>query len=201
MSTHSSFPDLHSRIPTAVLLDVYEAAPSRITQVISDLTDQDLWERARGPERWSIAEIVCHLADSELIGAARLRLLRTNPGGQLVTYEQDDFANLLGYRDRSRSDVDDALDVFTSLRRANRELMRTWEPEAWELSGQHYHWNEVTLRQLLELYTDHGENHLDQILDTRVRLGNPTTLGSILSGRLGVRTPAATTSGTGRGTS
>ena len=196
MTTHSIFPRLHAPIPTSVLLDVYEAAPSRITQVISDLTDRDLWERARGAERWSIAEIVCHLADSELIGAARFRLLRTNPGGQLVTYEQDDFANLLRYRDRSRSDMDTALNAFSALRRSTGALMRTWGPEEWECSGKHYEWGQVSLRQLLELYADHGENHLDQIIDTRLRLSRTTVLGSILSGRLGAQAPAVATSGT-----
>jgi hypothetical protein len=42
----------------------------------------------------------------------------------------------------------------------------------------------MSLRNLLELYADHGERHLDQILDCRARMGKQLDLPSLLPRRL-----------------
>jgi hypothetical protein len=184
MSDRSIFPDVHAGIPTEVLIGVFEQAAPRLARVLTGLTNDELWARARGTTRWSIGEIVCHLADSEIIAAARFRLVRHRPGAELVEYDQDVFAHVLGYRQRNRHDTDIALHSFAALRTSTARLMRTWSPSDWKTGGVHSEWGPLTLRQLLELYADHGERHIDQILDNRHRLHKPLPLGSILSDRL-----------------
>jgi hypothetical protein len=184
MSDHSIFPNVHAGIPTAVLVNVYEQAAPRVAQVLTGLTSHELWARGRGTTRWSIGEIVCHLADSEIIAGTRFRLLRHRPGAELVEYDQDVFADVLGYKQRNAHDVDIALQAFAAVRTSTARLMRTWSTSDWETEGVHSEWRSLTLRQLLELYADHGERHIDQILDNRDRLHKPLPLGSILSDRL-----------------
>jgi len=58
-------------------------------------------------------------------------------------------------------------------------------PEAaWARTGRHAEWGEMTLRQLLELYADHGERHLSQILARREALGRPLAMDPLLPERL-----------------
>lgn len=184
MSHTAAFPTQLSAIPTAVLLDVYDQAASRVAQALAGLSSDEIRTRARGPERWSIGEIVCHLADSELVGAVRFRLVRSAPGTAMVAYDQDAFADLLGYDARDPRDIDTAWQTFASLRRSTGALFRSWRGDEWDLTGEHPDWGVVTLRQFLELYAEHGERHLDQILDTRNRLRRPMPLASILPDRL-----------------
>jgi hypothetical protein len=184
MSDGSIFPDTHARTPTEVLINVYEQAAPRVAQVLAGITDDELWVRSRGTDRWSIGEIVCHLADSEIIAATRFRLVRHKPGAQLVEYDQDVLADALGYKHRNAHDVDIALGTFAAMRTSTARLMRTWDESEWEIEGLHSEWGALTLRQLLELYADHGERHLDQILDNRQRLHKSMPLASILPNRL-----------------
>jgi hypothetical protein len=47
------------------LINAYSAGPERLAEVISGLTEEELRERGRGPEKWSTQEIVLHVTDSE----------------------------------------------------------------------------------------------------------------------------------------
>jgi len=183
MSQDTSFSELHASVPTDVLVNVFEQAPARLERVLVDLTEDQVWERSRGPGRWSTGEIVCHLADSEAVAAVRFRIARCHSDATLVTYDQDAFADELGYRDRKR-DLDASLQMFAALRKCTASLMKSWGPPVWNRTASHPEWGSLTLRQLLELYADHGERHLDQILENRMRQHRPAALASILSGRL-----------------
>ena len=110
MSDRSIFPDVHAQAPTDALINVYEQAAPRVEQDLTGITADELWTRARGPDRWSVGEIVCHLADSEIIAAARLRVLRHRPGTKLIVYDPDVFADALDYQRRDALDVDIALE-------------------------------------------------------------------------------------------
>src|SRR5213080_2126720 len=46
--------------------------------------------RARpAPDKWSVGEILAHLADGEIVGAFRLRFILGAPGSPIVAYDQD----------------------------------------------------------------------------------------------------------------
>src|ERR1700716_2771803 len=50
-----------------------------------------------GPGKWSVHEVVCHAADSELNGAARIRYLMAEHDPIVVDYDQDRWAVTLDY--------------------------------------------------------------------------------------------------------
>lgn len=197
MTPFNSFPQQLSATPTQVLLDVYDQAAPRLAQAVTGLSADDLWSRARGRNKWSIGEIVCHLADSEIVAAVRFRLVRSAPDTPMVVYDQDAFADQFGYRERDERGVDVAIAAFAAMRRSTGALLRSLGTPDWDLAGLHPEWGTLTLRQLLEMYAEHGERHLDQILDLRNRLGKPIPLASILAHRLDRDVPATAGVSTG----
>ena len=72
--------------------------------------------RAEAPGKWSIREVIQHLADSDLVGGFRLRMVLAHDPPVMPGYDQDLWATRLGYRD---ADVHEALEQFAALRAAN----------------------------------------------------------------------------------
>jgi hypothetical protein len=66
----------------------------------------------------------------------------------------------------------------------NLPLLEQAPAEDWVRSGTHPAFGVVILRNLLELYADHIERHIEQILDSRARLGRPLNMEAILPRRL-----------------
>jgi hypothetical protein len=78
-----------------------------------------------------------------------------------------------------------AIELFTSLRKATLALFERAETADWTTRwGMHPEYGRMTLRNLLELYADHSERHIVQVLDIRARLGRPLALPSLLLDRL-----------------
>src|SRR5262249_41113755 len=153
------FPDTYSGIATETLLAAYDAAPKRIARAIAGLSPEEL-SRLVFPGKWTIREIVAHVADSEICGALRIRLTLSQPGSPLPAYDQDRFAGALAYAEFDAALLADTLDLFGRLRAVTSRLLRRAADSDWRLTGEHREWGEVTLRQLLEIYADHGERHL-----------------------------------------
>jgi uncharacterized damage-inducible protein DinB len=177
------FPGLYRAIPTESLLATYEAAPQRFARAIEDLSPEELSRRVF-PGKWTIREIVAHVADSELCGALRIRLVLSQSRPPLPAYDQDRFAGALSYAEYDSMLLADTLDLFGRLRSVTSRLLRRATDAAWSRTGDHREWGEMTLRQLLELYADHGERHLSQILERRRAIGRTLALEPLLPERL-----------------
>lgn len=183
-SSDAAFPESYRELLTEDLLAAFERSPERIRQSVGGLTEAD--RKAHPiPGKWSIHEIVLHLADSEIMGAARLRQALAEPGARLAVYDQDVWARELAYADDGAKAFDDALDLFDLLRRTTARRLRGLPRDAWkQRHADHPEWGTLTLRQLLELYADHGERHLSQILHRRRILGESMQIPLLLEQRL-----------------
>jgi len=180
----SAFPATYAGLSRELLVGVFRAAPGRLRRSISGLDADDLGFRNR-PGKWSIQEIVCHLADSELVGAVRLRqALADAPAPRFPAYDQDRWALALGYGSRAPAEIGAAVGLFEMLRESAAALLDRVEPSGWERVGVHREWGTLSVRQLLELYADHGERHVGQILAIRVALGKPAAMELLLPERL-----------------
>ena len=118
------------------------------------------------------------------MGAARVRQAYTQPGSSFAVYDQDIWANLLGYQKQDNSAVPDALKLFESLRRTTSVIFHHARVEDWGKSGVHAEHGEITLRNLLELYADHSERHIEQILHIRSLLDKTIEFQLLLEHRL-----------------
>jgi DinB family protein len=183
LQSSAPFPSVYQEISTDRLLSVFEAAPRRIGLALEGLDGAALSARPI-PEKWSIQEIVCHVADSETVAALRFRLALSQPGSTLPGYDQDRFAAGIGYAKFDPPLVRDTFELFSRLRSVSSRLLRRLDPIEWDCCGIHRDWGALSIRQLLELYADHGERHLEQILERRAKLGWPLAMEGLLPVRL-----------------
>ena len=179
----STFPAGYAAVPTATLIEVYAAGASRLRAALAGL-DPFEWTARPRPNKWSIVEIALHLTDSELIGTGRSRLTFAQPGKGFFTYDENGWAAAFDYQGADASAVERSLSLFEALRAYQLPIFARATAAEWTHEARHPEWGAVTLRNLLELYADHSERHIAQILENRRLLGIPVELPAILEQRL-----------------
>jgi len=116
------------------------------------------------PGKWSIRQIVAHLADGELVGAHRMRQVVAEDNPTLIAFDQDAWTRNLDY---SRRKPKQSLETFRRLRAENYELLKELPESAFERTGNHSENGPMTLRRLLEGYAQHAESHARQMVEIR----------------------------------
>jgi uncharacterized damage-inducible protein DinB len=174
----------YSRFSTSLLLQAYSEGPARLRRVLEGLSEDDLKARPRGAESWSAHEIVLHLADAEIIGATRTRQAITQSDPHFPVYDQDVWTSFFDYQSRGADERAEALALFEALRRSTTRLFDRAGDADWQKTGLHPERGPLTLRQVLELYADHSERHIEQILRIRRLLGKPIGFPLLLDVRL-----------------
>src|SRR5262245_28151180 len=112
------------------------------------------------PGKWSIRDVLAHLADSELVGGFRLRMILAHDRPPLIGYDQDLFATRLRY---DEVDAKDALEQFTAHRRGNLRLWQRLSDADLARVGRHSERGEETLEHMRHLYAAHDLLHLSQL--------------------------------------
>lgn len=168
---------------TEQLLEAYRAGPERLRAASAGLTMEQMRARPR-PGKWSILEILLHVADSELSGALRVRYVMAQPGIRLPSYDQDLWTARLRHNEADLTLLDDTMALFRLLRRVTGRIFTFAQGDDWAASAIHPDYGEITLRNLLELYADHSERHVEQVLVCRRLLRSPLEMESLLPRRL-----------------
>ena len=140
------------------LIELYRGGYAAVAEALLKITDEEV-ARKPGPGRWSVREIVHHLADSEMTAAVRLRLLIGTDRPQIVGYDQDEFARRL-YYDRS---IEASLDAFNAARRSTAELLDRLTEQEWLREGTHSEHGRYTVEKWLQIYAAHAHGHAEQI--------------------------------------
>ena len=133
--------------------------PAALERFLAPLSPE-IVTRPEAPGKWSIGAVVQHLADSELVGGVRLRMVLSHDGPVITAYDQDLWANRLHYMD---ADVEEALERFTVLRRTNLRLWKDLSPADLARVGRHAERGEESLEHMRRLYAAHDLLHLNQI--------------------------------------
>ena len=140
-------------------LSVLAETPRRIGALIAGRADEDLrWTTS--PSRWSIAQILAHLGDTEIVAAYRFRMILGAPGTAIQAFDQDAWARELNYATR---DPAASLALFTALRTALLQLVRGLDEEKLDRFGIHAERGHESVRHLIALYAGHDLNHVAQI--------------------------------------
>jgi hypothetical protein len=152
---HRMFSYLKGRDP----VKMQAAAPAKLAKVLKGISPARARKRP-APGKWSIAEIVAHLADAELVGAYRIRAILGAPGGPIIGFDQDVWVTALHYDKRN---LREAIAQYRALRDANLALLKTLTPEQWKHYGVHNERGAETIETIVRMFAGHDLNHLQQI--------------------------------------
>lgn len=142
------------------LVDAAEKSPREIAASVSGLSEQVLRYKP-APDKWSIVEILAHLADMEILYAYRMRQMVADDKPVIAPINQDQWAARLGYLQES---VPELLALYGLNRHYNLNLLRRLKPENLDKGAFHPELQRtVTLAEYVQMMGKHGPNHLAQI--------------------------------------
>jgi hypothetical protein len=140
-------------------LALQAAAPEKLASLIEGLSPEELARRP-APGKWSIQELAAHLADDELVGAYRIRMILSSPGTAIQAFDQDIWARTGRY---ASIDTKASVEMFQILRQANLALLRSLAPAEWNQYGIHAERGAESIRDIAMYYAGHDLNHFKQI--------------------------------------
>ncbi len=132
--------------------------PDRLTRTVAGLSDEEM----RRPERagkWSIAEVIAHLAQFEMIVALRIRHILAAETPSLFAFDQERWIEGV-YRNEPPSEL---IEQLAFLRGMNLNVLGRLSAAEWDRAGIHPQYGHNTIRQLVERFERHQEKHLKQI--------------------------------------
>jgi uncharacterized damage-inducible protein DinB len=138
---------------------VQRETPKKLAKLVKPLNKKQLMTRSE-PGKWSIAEILAHLADTELVGGWRMRLILGSNGVSIQPFDQDVWADTLGY---ARRDPKVSLETFRVLREANLAMLKSLPKNLWENHGTHQERGKETITHIVRMFAGHDLNHLAQV--------------------------------------
>lgn len=122
---------------------------------------KEMWQWRPAPEKWSIHEVIIHIADSEANSYIRCRRFIAEPGSGVYGYDENKWAKALHYHDQS---TDDALELFRLLRHSSYLCIKDLPEQVWQTATvQHSENGTMTFDQWLQVYEEHIPVHIRQM--------------------------------------
>jgi hypothetical protein len=138
-------------------LPVIAATPQRLAAQLDRLGPEGI-ERPYAPGKWNARQVLCHLADTEIVFALDLRQTLAEEHHVVQPMDQEKWAaNYDAYGARA------ALEVFTAVRKWNLALLAVGPPAVMSKPVTHPERGQLTFRVLIETMAGHDLNHLKQI--------------------------------------
>jgi hypothetical protein len=150
---------LGARDPLAVLI----ATPDEVAARVAGVTPADL-ARPEEPGKWSMLQVVRHLADSDLVWGYRLRKIVAEDRPRIEGYDQDRWAERLHYE---RADLSESLAELRALRAGNLWIVRGLDAEQRRRVGVHTERGDESIEHLMRMYAGHDILHLNQLARIR----------------------------------
>jgi len=140
-------------------IEMQQKMAGALARLIKGVPDTKL-KVAPAPGKWTVTEILMHLAEDELASTWRYRQMLEHDGPELAGFDQDLWARLSNYA--SWQPAED-LTMFRLLREANLRMFAQLTPEQWQRHGIHAERGKLTVRDLCRHMAAHDVNHLEQI--------------------------------------
>jgi uncharacterized damage-inducible protein DinB len=151
------------------LIEEYVAGPAKVRAACAGLSREELTARP-GPGKWSILEVVVHLADSDAISIDRMKRMLAEDDPPLLYADETAYVERLHTHEQ---DLEDALTLLEVGRRQWARVLRNLPDAAFALTGRHNRRGTVTVGGMVADYVAHIDDHLKFILGKRERLGKP----------------------------
>lgn len=149
------------------LIEEYVAGPERLKAAASGLTAEQLRLRPIAG-KWSVLEVVCHVADCEQFIADRMKRTLAMDRPLLMFVDEQRYVERLNYHDR---DLEEELALLSLTRGQMARILKLAPPEAWQRQAVHTEIGLLTLKELLLRATQHLTHHLSFIEAKRLALG------------------------------
>jgi len=140
-------------------MEVLASSPKKIAKLIKGLSKKKLSKRP-ALEKWSVTEIIAHLADTELVQGFRLRMILGASGTPIQGFDQDEWAR---YSDYASHDPELSLEAYRTTRERTVRLLNSLPADAWERFGMHSERGKETVKRVTEMMAGHDLNHLKAI--------------------------------------
>lgn len=140
-------------------LKMQAAAPQKLERLLKGLRAAKARKRP-APGKWSINEIVAHLADTEVAVGFRLRMILGEPGVPIQAFDQDAWVKALHYEKRN---LRQSCAQYRAFREANVALLKSLAPAQWKHHGLHAERGEETIETIVRMIAGHDINHMKQI--------------------------------------
>ena len=140
-------------------IEVLESTPAALERFVST-ADAATLAKQPAPGKWSIQEILAHLADVEIVLGYRVRRILETDGVAIDAYDQNRWAAIGRY---AEVPVNESLDRLRSPRRSNVRLLRSLTPAQLAQTGIHAERGSETITQLSRLWAGHDLNHRAQM--------------------------------------
>jgi uncharacterized damage-inducible protein DinB len=141
------------------LLGLYSNAYQQLIDAL-DVIPGEMWQFKPAPEKWSVHEVLIHIADSEVNSFARARKIICESGSTIMAYDENAWAVKLNYHDQS---IEDSLELFRQLRMMTYNIIKELPEETWQNFIIHPDNGKMTLDDWLKVYADHIPVHIKQI--------------------------------------
>jgi hypothetical protein len=145
------------------LLERFRRGPELIAVTLTGVFGEEE-DFLPAPGKWSIRQVIAHVADSEMVGAHRFRQMLAEENPTLIAYDQEAWAKNLDY---ARRKPKQSLESFRRMRAENYELLKDLPEAAFARVGNHTERGSMTLRDQLEILARHAESHARQMQAVR----------------------------------
>lgn len=149
------------------LLNDYRNGPIVLRAALSGMSPDQI-NAAPVPGKWSTRQVICHLADAELLYADRFKRILAEDQPPLRAMDPDDYVAKLAIPDR---DLNVELDTIEIVRRHMVGILDHMPEADFQRTGVHSADGPLTLQTLLERITRHIPHHARTIVEKRRVLG------------------------------
>jgi hypothetical protein len=142
------------------LLDALRAGPAIFSALLNGCTEEQARTLRGGGEDWSVVEVVCHLRDAEERALERMRLMRDQANPFIAAYDQEEWAHERNY---TAQDLRESFAAFVNFREQHAAELAALSPEAWERTGRHEEWGQITISAHTLHMASHDAIHAAQL--------------------------------------
>src|SRR5260370_18953049 len=140
-------------------LKLQSATTKKLARLVKGVPTAKLRKRP-APDKWSVAEILAHLADVEIVIGWRMRSILGAPGTPVQAYDQNAWVTSAHYDKR---DPGKSIELRRVVREANLALLKSLTPDQWKHYGQHAERGQESIEHMVRMVAGHDLNHIQQI--------------------------------------
>jgi hypothetical protein len=151
----------------AQLIEEFGKGADLVKEAVTGMSREEVRKRPVAG-KWSTLEVVCHLADFEIVGADRVKRVIAEDRPTLPDGDENAFAARLAYHER---EIADELTVIAGIRAQVTRILQSLSEEDFARVGNHTAAGPLTLLQLVERMAKHVRHHVGFIEEKRKAMG------------------------------